>query len=78
MKEWGYVYSRLGERLGVPLALEHPVDGLGDMGAASATILAGLAISYLQNKYPLHASALVWTASDTGERSAMLIEKIKG
>ncbi|MDA8142255.1 MAG: beta-ketoacyl synthase N-terminal-like domain-containing protein [Desulfobacteraceae bacterium] len=75
MKEWGYTYSRLGERLGVPLALEHPVDVLGDMGAASGAMFTALAILYLQKKYAQHASALIWTASDTGERAAMLIEK---
>lgn len=75
MKEWGYTCSRLGERLGAPVALEHPVDCLGDLGAASGALLTGLAIHFLQKKYLQHASALIWTASDSGERSSMLIKR---
>ncbi len=77
MREWGYVLSRLGKRLGDPCLIEHPADVLGDVGASSGAMLAALAPLYLTKKYPQKKRALLWTASDTGERSALLLSLLK-
>lgn len=73
MKEWGYVLSRLGGRLGSPCCYEHPADVLGDVGVASGALLCGLASLYTRLKYPGQSSVLAWAASDSGERAAVLL-----
>ena len=75
MKEWGYTVVRLGAKLGAAPVIIHPADCLGDLGAASGPVHIGLAIHCLERQYAGHASALVWSASDSGERMAMLIER---
>jgi 3-oxoacyl-[acyl-carrier-protein] synthase-1 len=74
-REWGYALSRLGPRLGDDLALEHPASVLGDVGAATGATLVALATQYLGTKYTDRPGALVWAASDDGERRAVLLER---
>lgn len=73
MKEWGYAVTRLGTKLGAPVLLEHPAASYGDIGAASGAVLAGLAPHLLARKHQGSTSAVVWTASDNGEKSAVLM-----
>lgn len=73
MKEWGFAMARLGTRLGRPVLLEHPADALGEIGAASGAALCVLAVFYLEKKYRHRSEALVFCASDSGERAALLI-----
>jgi uncharacterized protein (TIGR02270 family) len=75
MKEWGYALARLGSRLPAPLALEHPALQLGDVGAASAGVLVALAVQFLAKKYPDRGSAIVWAASEDGDRRGLLLEQ---
>ncbi|OFX20007.1 MAG: hypothetical protein A2V77_18140 [Anaeromyxobacter sp. RBG_16_69_14] len=76
MKEWGYALARLGSRLPAPLALEHPALQLGDVGAASAGVLVALAVQFLAKKYPDRGSAIVWAASEDGDRRGLLLEQV--
>jgi len=73
MKEWGYAVTRLGTKLGDPVLLEHPAASFGDIGAASGAVLAGLAPHFLAREHQGSSSAIVWTASDNGEKSAVLM-----
>jgi uncharacterized protein (TIGR02270 family) len=75
MKEWGYAKARLGPRMPEPHALEHPALRLGDVGAASAGVLVALAVQFLAKKYPDRGSAVVWAASDDGDRRGVLLER---
>jgi len=75
MKEWGYTMVRLGAKLGAEPIVIHPADCLGDLGAASGPVHVGLSILFLERHYAGHPSALVWSASDSGERMAVLIER---
>ena len=75
-REWGYAVSRLGKKLAGGFALEHPASVLGDVGAATGTSLVALAVQYLANKHLQRSQALVWAASDDGERRALLLERI--
>jgi len=72
-REWGYALSRLGSKLGDRLAVEHPASALGDVGAATGAVLVALAAKYLGTKHLDRAGALVWAASDDGERRAVLL-----
>ena len=74
-REWGYALSRLGNALRAPLALEHPAAVRGDMGAASGAALVVLAAHYLHTKHRDRSSAVLWTASDGGERHAVLLAR---
>jgi 3-oxoacyl-[acyl-carrier-protein] synthase-1 len=76
MKEWGFALARLGSALRTPYALEHPARQLGDVGAASAALLMVLASGFLRTRYADRPSALVWTASDTGDRRGVLLERV--
>lgn len=74
-KEWAFAISRLGKRLGADLAVEHPAAVLGDVGAATGASLAALAVSYLATKHADRPGAVVWAASDDGERRAVFLER---
>jgi 3-oxoacyl-[acyl-carrier-protein] synthase-1 len=75
-REWGYAVSRLGKKLAGGFALEHPASVLGDVGAATGASLVALAVQYLARKHLHQSQALVWAASDDGERRALLLERI--
>ncbi len=72
-REWGYAVSRLGRRLAGGFALEHPASALGDVGAATGATLVALAVLYLGARHAERSDAIVWAASDDGERRALLL-----
>jgi 3-oxoacyl-[acyl-carrier-protein] synthase-1 len=74
-KEWAFAVSRLGRRLGGDHALEHPAIVLGDVGAATGTTLAALAVHHLSTKHAERPGAVVWAASEDGDRRAVLLER---
>ena len=73
-KEWVYAYLRTGRKHRDPLEIWHPADCYGDVGAASGTVLAGIAIAAWQRNYARGQQALVWTSSDDEYRSAVLLQ----
>ncbi len=73
-KEWAFAASRLGKRLGVGYVLEHPAAALGDVGAATGASLVALGVHYLRTKHASRSGAVVWAASDDGERCAVTLE----
>jgi uncharacterized protein (TIGR02270 family) len=75
-REWGWAQARLGRALQAGFAVEHPAIVLGDLGAASGATLVALAAELLPEKYPERPAAVVWTASDDGNRRAMLLERM--
>jgi 3-oxoacyl-[acyl-carrier-protein] synthase-1 len=74
-EEWGYALARLGKGLPGPLAVEHPAAVLGDVGAATGAVLLAMAACHLHTKHNERSAAVVWTASDEGERYAALLER---
>ena len=74
-KGWGYALSRLRTRLTPPVALEHPAMVLGDVGAATGAVLIALGVRFLHTKYRERDHALIWCASDSGERNALLLRR---
>jgi len=75
MEEWGFARTRLGERLGNPVLLEHPADLLGDIGAATGAVLIIAAMYHMQIMNKDSHTALIWTSSDQGERWAVRLKK---
>jgi 3-oxoacyl-[acyl-carrier-protein] synthase-1 len=77
MEEWGFVRTSLGERLGNPVHVEHPADVLGDIGASTGAALIIAAMYHLQIMNKDCHTALIWTASDNGERRAVIVRKTR-
>jgi 3-oxoacyl-[acyl-carrier-protein] synthase-1 len=74
-KEWGTAYLRSSERFEGALRLEHPIENIGDPGAALGPCLTALAaVTVCQG----HRSSpcLVWCSSDGEERAVVLVERV--
>jgi 3-oxoacyl-[acyl-carrier-protein] synthase I len=71
-KDWGVARLRNTEYFEEHHRLEHPVEYIGDPGAALGTLLVGVAAIGLQRGY-LREPCLVWCASDREERAATLL-----
>jgi 3-oxoacyl-[acyl-carrier-protein] synthase-1 len=77
--EWAVSYVRTADNQGEPLHMRHPADCWGDVGAASAPLLAAMASLEVAHPRTRSRSALVWTASDmTLDRGAALIVTQEG
>jgi 3-oxoacyl-[acyl-carrier-protein] synthase-1 len=73
--EWSMAYLRTAAQHGDPLAIRHPADCWGDVGAASAPLLLVTALLDLQHRRARGDRALVWCASDTRPfRGAALLD----
>jgi 3-oxoacyl-[acyl-carrier-protein] synthase-1 len=75
-QEWGLCQVKLRPALASSLIVWHPADCLGDVGAASASVLLGLAARALERDYAPAPECIVWTGSDDGERAAVRIVKL--
>ncbi|WP_437972933.1 beta-ketoacyl synthase N-terminal-like domain-containing protein [Sorangium sp. So ce295] len=76
-KEWGVAYIRHRERFAEGATIEHPVDCLGDTGAALGPMLVGLAAVGINRGYR-RAPCLVWCSSDCGGRGAAMVSGAQG
>ncbi|WP_437667512.1 beta-ketoacyl synthase N-terminal-like domain-containing protein [Sorangium sp. So ce1182] len=75
-KEWGVAYLRHQERFADDLRVEHPVDCLGDVGAALGPMMVGLAAIGISRGYRA-PPCLVWCSSDKVTRGAALIDQAR-
>jgi len=71
-KEWGVAYLRHQNRFAEHSTLDHPVDCLGDPGAALAPLLLGLSAKAIARQYR-QSPSLVWCASDLSTRGVALL-----
>ena len=76
-KEWGTSMVRNSEALSDDLTIEHPAECYGDLGAATASTLMGLAVLGLEREY-YQGPLMVWSASDREQRGAVVISLNKG
>jgi 3-oxoacyl-[acyl-carrier-protein] synthase I len=77
--EWSLSYVRTADNQGEPLHIRHPADCWGDVGAASAPLLAAMASLEVAHPRMRSQSALVWTASEMSpDRGAALIVTEQG
>jgi len=75
-KEWGVAYLRHSPSFDEGARVDHPVECMGDPGAALAPLLLAQAAIAIQRGHR-DAPALVWCASDGEERGAALIDSVK-
>jgi 3-oxoacyl-[acyl-carrier-protein] synthase-1 len=72
--EWALVETRcLGELATARFRLWHPADCLGDVGAATGLVQLALALRGFARGYCGDGPVLLVSASDRGERSAMMV-----
>ena len=74
--EWGLMRVRLSAELGDDLALVHPAECLGDVGAATGGVLVGCAVQALTRGYAGVPQVLLWTASDGGARASLCVRDV--
>jgi 3-oxoacyl-[acyl-carrier-protein] synthase-1 len=75
-KEWGVSYLRHSRYFEEGFRLEHPVDCMGDPGAALGPMLVSLAAIGIQREYR-QAPCLVWCSSDREARGAALVDGVR-
>ncbi|WP_075186368.1 hypothetical protein [Teredinibacter haidensis] len=74
-KEQGVAQTRNHQFFTDNLAIEHPADCFGDLGAAMGSTLIGVsALALLDDKR--HNAHLVYSSSDGAKRAAVIVEKI--
>lgn len=74
-KEYGVAMIRNKQHFHDDVAINHPADCYGDLGAATAPVLVGLAaMDLLRSTGP--ASSMIYCSSDNAARSALCLQKI--
>ncbi|MDH5180269.1 MAG: hypothetical protein OEZ39_08120 [Gammaproteobacteria bacterium] len=76
--EWGLMLSRLGDSFADIKQLIHPAENCGDIGAASGGLLLACASKAFEKGYNQGNAALLWTASDGGQRMALTLHSGHG
>lgn len=71
-KEWGVAYSRNASAIDPDFRFEHPADCYGDLGAATAPVLIGLAASGMLQGHTA-GPCLSCVSAELGERAATVI-----
>jgi uncharacterized protein (TIGR02270 family) len=74
-REWGLASTRLAFPDGADLI--HPADCLGDVGAATGTLLLAMAAMSMAHSPPTAPNALVFAGSESGERAAAVLERVR-
>ncbi len=72
VKEWGVAFLRNKAAFAEPFEIEHPADCCGDLGAAFAPVLIGLAAIGMQKEY-MSTPCLVWCSSEHEQRGAVCV-----
>lgn len=75
-KDWGVAYLRNARLFADEFRIEHPVENLGDPGAALGPLLAVLAAIGLQRGYR-ESPTLVWCISDRGDCGAAMVSALQ-
>ena len=73
--EWALARTRAADCFTGDLDLVHPADCWGDIGAATGALLLAYAAEVYANGYTSADAALPWTASESGNRAAVVLGK---
>jgi 3-oxoacyl-[acyl-carrier-protein] synthase I len=73
-KEWGVALARQRDRLAPDFRFDHPLDCLGDVGAATGAVLIVLATMAMDLGHR-GSPCIVWCSSDREQRGAALLRK---
>lgn len=72
--EYGFAVSRVGKRFVNASDFVAPADCWGDVGAASGPLFVNLVAAAGQRGYASARYNLLWTSSESGERSAVIVQ----
>ncbi len=72
-KEWGVAYLRHSSRFAEELAVEHPADCTGDLGASLGPLMVALAGLGVRDGYRESPALVFCTSSDTQARAAAMV-----
>jgi 3-oxoacyl-[acyl-carrier-protein] synthase-1 len=72
-EEFGFAAVRVSDRFADPSDFLAPADCWGDVGAASGPLFVCLAVAAWRKMYDKGPYALLWTSSESGERSAAVL-----
>lgn len=72
--EYGFTISRLSQRFVNASDFEAPADCWGDVGAASGPLFLNLVVAAGPRDYAISRHNLLWASSESGERSAAVVE----
>jgi 3-oxoacyl-[acyl-carrier-protein] synthase I len=72
-KEWGVAYLRHAKYFAAEHKVEHPIEYIGDPGAALGPLMVALAAIGMKKGYR-QGPCLVWCSSDREERAAVLLQ----
>ncbi len=75
-KECAVAMLRNEHHLQEQITVAHPADCYGDLGAATGSVLMGLAAHALLTTDPGPTAHLVYSASDGAPRAAVRVEKV--
>jgi 3-oxoacyl-[acyl-carrier-protein] synthase-1 len=75
--EYGFAVSRLSTRFVNASGFVAPADCWGDVGAASGPLFVNLVVAAGQRGYANARHNLLWTSSESGERSAVILQQEK-
>ena len=76
-EEWGFAILRIQDVLS-DLSYIAPAECWGDVGAASGPLFVSLAVEAWKRKYASDSRALLWAGSESGVRTAALLERSQG
>ena len=71
-KEWTLALPKIQPEV-PPIELWHPVENIGDIGAASAIVFAVVAVISAKSSYFCGSNVLIWTSSDDGTRGSVIV-----
>ena len=71
--EFGFMLARTSERFVDAADFQAPADCWGDVGAASGPLYVTLAATAARKDYAKGPRTLVWTSSEGGERTAVIV-----
>jgi 3-oxoacyl-[acyl-carrier-protein] synthase-1 len=74
--EFGFASVRVSERFVDIADFLAPADCWGDVGAASGPLFLNLAVSAWHKGYAKGPYALLWTSSESGERTALILARV--
>lgn len=75
-REWGTVLVRNGEKFSANHQLDHPVDCVGELGAAMGTLMVSMAAHAFSHEYHKANEVYITSSADNGDRAAVLLKQI--
>ena len=74
-REWGTILMRNNDKFSPDHQLDHPVDCVGELGAAMGTLMVSMAVHAFKHDYHKANEVYLTNSADNGDRAAVLLSK---